>query len=119
MTTKEEEMKRLTGEVENLAEELKLLSLNLTVANAKLRVKDSAFQAVSSSMGELLDNASTVYDEATAVVKQARGEMVAGGDQGMIPRELDAALDRIKSTAEYIIRTVVATKQGRGVDKQY
>lgn len=118
MESRGEELARLAERVEKLAEELKLLSLNLTVANAKLRVKDTAFQAVNASMNEMLDNASIVYDEAALALKKARGADVESTKMERKPVELDAYLDRISGIAEYIIRTVVALKQGRGVDQR-
>ena len=91
----------------------------MTVANAKVRTKDSAFQAVSSSMGELLDDASAAYNESSSMLKKCRGQQDSDRNMDVKPKELDVYLDRIKNGAEYIIRTVVAIKQGRGVDQKF
>lgn len=113
-----EELGKEVERVEALAEELKMLSLNLTVANAKLRVRDSAFYTVNASMNEMLDLASTAHDEATHAVRRARGEKLDSCEIEKRPMEIDALLDKIKSLAEYIIRTVVTLKRGPGVDQR-
>ena len=114
-------LKKLSREVERveaLAEELKMLSLNLTVANAKLRVRDSAFHTVNASMNEMLDLASFAHDEAAFAARKARGGELDGSDIERKPLELDPLLNKIRTLAEYIIRTVVTIKRGPGVDQK-
>jgi hypothetical protein len=118
MTDQRDEFVELVDYVAEMVQEIKLMGLNLTIAHAKLRLNDSAFQTVGRSFQELLDTAAVSVEEATVVLKNARGQKLTDDEKFVNPSELNLSLEKIKKEAEHIIQTVLAIKKTQKINRQ-
>ncbi|MCX6830772.1 MAG: hypothetical protein NT028_01380 [candidate division Zixibacteria bacterium] len=118
MTDQRDDFVELVDHVAEMVEEIKLLSINLTVAHAKLRLNDNAFQTVGRSFQQLLDTAAASVEEATIVLKNARGQKLTDDEKFVGQTELDSSLEKIKKEAENIIQSVLAIKKTQRINRQ-